>query len=555
VPERRPADTADRLVPGSRLGVYEVGRHLGSGGMGSVYEGVHTRLGKRVALKVLRRSVAHNTGFIERFLREGEAASSIRHPHVVDVHDVSEQDGLPYLVMEYLEGQSLARRIREGGALSLPEVAAVMLPVLSAVAAAHDAGIVHRDLKPENILLTIGPHGHVHPKVLDFGISKVSDKRDWAQLTGTSALLGTPSYMSPEQIERARQVGPAADQYSIGVMLYECVTGKRPFEGDSLIQVLSAIGRGLYTAPRELLPGLAPAIEAAIRRAMALNPEDRFATVRHLGQALLPFAEGATAAVWSPEFENPVAGAAPVESDDTRIAVSEEPPMPDAEAAPGATTGPWTPPSTPPARGGDTVSVDPGRMARAAASPAHSHDTVPEPRPRRRRGAGIAIGAVVVLGAAAAAAVVVAWPDQPAPVPGPAAAPAPAPAPRTFPVEVRTTPPEALLELDGEAAGRGELSRELPIDGTTHRLRVSADGHREQVVVFRDAPPPGLVILDPVAATAPPAGPPVAAPPPEEEPPADRRPARRPVQEAEPAAPAAAARSTERGANRSPILE
>jgi serine/threonine protein kinase len=168
------ASEGEALAPGTMLGRYEVRRQIGRGGMGAVYEAVHRDLKKRVALKVLSVALAANEEAKQRFLREGEAASRIRHPHVVDVTDVGTDGALTYLVMEFLEGEDLSRRISRG-ALTTQEAADIMLPVLAGVGAAHDEGVIHRDLKPENIFLARARHSSaVQPKVLDFGVSKLT---------------------------------------------------------------------------------------------------------------------------------------------------------------------------------------------------------------------------------------------------------------------------------------------------------------------------------------------------------------------------------------------
>src|SRR3954468_11697595 len=183
----------DFLAPGTVLGRYEIRRQLGRGGMGAVYEAIHRDLKKRVAVKVLMASLATNEEARARFLREGEAASRIRHPHIVDVTDVGTEGNLSYLVMEFLEGEDLSGRLGRSGPLSVQEAADIMLPVCAGLGAAHDEGVIHRDLKPENIFLARPRHGGVQPKVLDFGISKVAGSSPGATaLTGTAATFGTP---------------------------------------------------------------------------------------------------------------------------------------------------------------------------------------------------------------------------------------------------------------------------------------------------------------------------------------------------------------------------
>jgi serine/threonine-protein kinase len=193
------------LPVGTRLGSYRITGKLGEGGMGTVYSAEHVELGKRVAIKTLRNELAANAQVRARFVREGRAAASVRHPHVVDVHDVGVHGEVPYLVMELLHGRDLSAHVSSAGRLPVQEVADLILPVLTAMAEAHAAGIVHRDLKPENIFLQRGSGGTWVPKVLDFGISKLRDTESMS-LTGSGTLLGTPYYMAPEQASSARDV-------------------------------------------------------------------------------------------------------------------------------------------------------------------------------------------------------------------------------------------------------------------------------------------------------------------------------------------------------------
>ncbi len=216
------------LPAGTRVGRYALHRRLGVGGMGAVYEGVHEDLGKRVAIKLLHPQTAESAEARARFLREGRALARIRHPHVAEVFDVGQEaNGLLYLVMELMEGESLGSLLERRGRLSERETADIMIPLCAAVDAAHREGIIHRDLKPENIFLSRDAHGQVVPKVLDFGISKVQHAPGEA-LTGTQRWMGTPQYMSPEQAASGREVDARTDIYALGVVLYECVCGELP---------------------------------------------------------------------------------------------------------------------------------------------------------------------------------------------------------------------------------------------------------------------------------------------------------------------------------------
>jgi serine/threonine-protein kinase len=290
-----------RPLEGTVLGRYRLVRWLGEGGMGAVYEATHQELGKRAAVKTLHERLAAAPEARQRFLREGKAAARIRHTNVADVYDVGLDGEHPYLVMELLEGEDLGRWLARRGALPVQECADLLVPVVAAVAAAHDLGIVHRDLKPENIFLT-RERGGLTPKVLDFGISKLGDADAPSALTGTGALLGTPHYMSPEQARGDKQIDARSDQYALGVILYQCVTGRRPLQGVPLYSLIQRTVHGDFPPPRQLHPALPSAFEALILQAMARQPDRRFASTRALGQALLAFASGAQRSAYGAEL-------------------------------------------------------------------------------------------------------------------------------------------------------------------------------------------------------------------------------------------------------------
>ncbi|MFO0649202.1 MAG: protein kinase [Polyangiales bacterium] len=299
-------DSLDTLTPGTTFGRYTLGRLLGRGGMGAVYEATHRDLRKRVAIKTLLPETARNATALARFLREGEAVARLRHPNVVDISDVGVEGGVPYLVMEYLEGEDLCAALEREGRLAVPRLVDLMLPILDAVAAAHEEGIVHRDLKPENIFLARARHGELTPKLLDFGISKVADLGGAGPLTGTNVMMGTVFYMSPEQVQNSRDVDGATDQYSLGVILYACAVGQHPFRDvgarDSLYDLLTAIVGGRFSPPRALRPDLPPGFDQVIARAMATRREDRYPSVNALALALVPYASPALRAIWQPRL-------------------------------------------------------------------------------------------------------------------------------------------------------------------------------------------------------------------------------------------------------------
>ncbi|MEZ4410429.1 MAG: serine/threonine-protein kinase [Polyangiales bacterium] len=286
--------------PGDAFGAYTIVREVGRGGMAVVFEATHTGLEKRVALKVLH---ANDDDLVRRFQREGAAASRTRHEHLVEVFDTGVIDGTAFVVMEFLEGEDLSALVAREGPLDAPRLADVFLPVVSALSSAHAAGVVHRDVKPDNIFLSRDRRGAVQPKLVDFGVARVNALDDDAQkLTGSAALIGSVGYVSPEQVLDHDDIGPRSDQYSLGVSMYECLTGRLPFARPTVFGALNAILKGKPDRPTALNPAADPRLEAVVLRAMAREPDARFASLRELGAALLPFASPPARAHWSSEF-------------------------------------------------------------------------------------------------------------------------------------------------------------------------------------------------------------------------------------------------------------
>jgi hypothetical protein len=275
------------------LGKYRVEHVLGSGGMAVVIAATHVHLLDRVAIKVLLPEMAAAPEVALRFLREAQAAVRLKGEHVARVIDVGAlASGLPYIVMEYLDGHDLAAELARRGPLPAAEAVDHVLQVCEAMAEAHGLGIVHRDLKPANCFLTRRPGGSPLVKVLDFGISKAPAEADH-QLTRTHAVMGTPAYMSPEQLRASRDVDARSDIWSLGVVLHECLTGRRPFDGDTL----SAVCLKVAVDPLPPLPAyVARELAAVVERCLAKEPAARFATVGELAAALAPFASDRGAA-------------------------------------------------------------------------------------------------------------------------------------------------------------------------------------------------------------------------------------------------------------------
>jgi serine/threonine protein kinase len=297
------------LSPGVAFGGYVVRELIGRGGMATVYRAEHLLLNKPVALKVMDQALVLSAAARQRFLLEGRAASAIKHPNVVDITDVGVHDGVPYLVMELLKGEDLETHLRKRTLLDDASTIRLALPIIAALHTAHGSGVVHRDIKPSNIFMSIGPDEQVVPKVLDFGISKVSFDNSRLELMTTPQhqLIGTPRYLPPEALHGARELGPLSDQYSLGVVLYQCVTGCTPFSGDTLVSLLNSLSRGAFEPPRQIQPSVSAGLDRVITRALSPEPSDRFPTIRDMGRALLELAAERTQMVWGHSFRTPEA--------------------------------------------------------------------------------------------------------------------------------------------------------------------------------------------------------------------------------------------------------
>jgi len=310
-------------------GKYRVERVLGVGGMGVVVAATHIELLELRALKFMLPNALNDAEATERFVREARAAARLKSEHVAKVHDVGRlENGAPYMVMEYLEGDALDAVLRQWGPLP-PEVAALYaIQVCKALAEAHALGIVHRDIKPSNLFLTRRPDGTDCVKVLDFGISKMVGVGPEFEMTKTSAVMGSPYYMAPEQMRSARTVDARADIWSLGVILYRLITGRLPFVGQNATELIAKVLETEAPPPSSVRPDLPPALEAVILRCLRRSRDERFANVAELAAALAPF---------SPYFAD-----APVESMSRILAlpvpVAAMGPVPSVERTPASTS-------------------------------------------------------------------------------------------------------------------------------------------------------------------------------------------------------------------------
>ncbi len=278
------------LQPGQTLlGKFRVESMIGQGGMASVWRGTHLATGRRIAVKILDDRFLGNARVVERFGREARAASAVQHESIVDVLDLDRTEaGEPFLVMEFLDGETLAERIERKGRLSEAELVAIADPLLDALHAAHQAGVVHRDLKPDNVMLVPAGRRGEKLKVLDFGISSKAD--EISSLTTTGSLLGTPHYMSPEQARGRTDIDRRADLYAMGVLLYECAVGDVPFDAENYNALIHEILNTPPEPPRARGATISAAVEAVILEALAKDRTARPASAEILRERLIEVA-------------------------------------------------------------------------------------------------------------------------------------------------------------------------------------------------------------------------------------------------------------------------
>ncbi|MGH7439401.1 MAG: serine/threonine-protein kinase, partial [Polyangiaceae bacterium] len=274
------------FVPGATIGQnLRLVRLLAKGGMGSIWIAEHRTLRTSVAVKFIDEAMDRDPGLLARFEREASAAAQIRSPHVVQILDHGSINGVPYIVMELLEGESLGTRLARLRQIPLEETAVVLRQACKGLSRVHSLSFVHRDIKPDNLFL-IDSDGELFVKILDFGVAKQRTDKSLT-LTSTGTAVGTPHYMSPEQLLSARDAAPATDLWALGVMAYRALTGALPFDGETFGALCAAVSLGKFQMPRELRPELPEALDSWFLRALAAEPEKRFGSARELADSFV----------------------------------------------------------------------------------------------------------------------------------------------------------------------------------------------------------------------------------------------------------------------------
>jgi len=452
---------------GSTLGSYTIVERIGAGGMGEVYLAKHRRIERQAAIKLLLPALSRDPDIVNRFFNEARATSLITHPGIVQIFDCDVFEDRAYIVMEYLQGANLSDALARRGPFDLGLAAWIIGQLAGALAAAHAKGIVHRDLKPENVFLAQDPMrpGTTVVKILDFGIAKLSDRSSPASHTRTGSILGTPTYMSPEQCRGISSVDHRADIYALGGILFELLTGRPPFVKDAPGDLLIAHVSEPPPWPSSLARAVPPEMDRLVLRMLAKSPEDRPPTMEAVARELAPFRSGG----------EPAAPSLTLKMDP----LPEEPP--------------------PPSAGGTRLLPESARAQSRATSTLgmSAAEIVPErPAARRRRGlwlglAGLAaVGLAVVLFRPAdkrpasvdGQKVMVARPHPAVDVP---TTPAP-PEPARVTVQVDSQPPGAAVWIGDEAQPRGRtpLRLSIPRDPGPVQATLKADGYADRTVAF-----------------------------------------------------------------------
>jgi len=439
-------------VLGTTIGNYKVTAQLGEGGMGIVYLAEHPAIGRKAAIKVLHPKLAADPEVVSRFFHEARASNAIRHPNIVEAYDYGTRpDGAPYIIMEYLDGESLSARLKRMGRLPLRPALDFAHQAAGALAAAHDKSIVHRDLKPDNLFITADPRvpGAEQIKILDFGIAKLaaSVENEISHKTRTGVLLGTPLYMSPEQCLGVKDVDHRTDIYSLGCILYEMLCGAPPFVSEGFGALVNMHVNEPPVRASKHRPDLPAGVDRLILRMLAKKADERVPTMVAVQQAIGPELARAPAP-------------RPSELGATTLPDAAVREMRSATTLSAAASGP--------------VGTEPGPSS-------------------RRRGRRVGLGVAVLLGVAGAA-VVAFRPRAPAPPPpivaatpvaavrAPAPAPPPPPAPALIEAQLDSTPPGALVSVGGAVIGTTPMTWRTPASDRPTTLTFALDGYKPEVI-------------------------------------------------------------------------
>jgi serine/threonine protein kinase len=401
-------------------GKYRVEGTLGAGGMGVVVRAHHELLDQKVALKFLLPAALKDKVSVERFLREARAAVKLESEHVARILDLGTlDDGAPYIVMELLDGMDLGDLLQQRGALPVQEAVDYMLEALDAIAEAHARGIVHRDLKPSNLFCARRADGTSTIKVLDFGISKLSvgeEPLTNPALTSSFTVIGSPVYMSPEQFRSSRSVDARGDIWSLGIILYQLLTGRNPFLGNTMGELFTAIITKEPIAPRTIRPDIPPALEGAILRCLRKTPADRYPSSGELAHVLSPFGSGRASR--SVKRAQRLESAPPPASMRHTPQPSNRPPPPPREPsviAPTRAEPSIPPPPVAPAAAAVSTRSEPSlrQLVSSGTSESWTENTT---HPKGRTGLVMVLGSIfAILGGLGAAYLVSRWRDVPVP--------------------------------------------------------------------------------------------------------------------------------------------
>lgn len=458
-------------------GKYRVERVLGSGAMGVVAAARHLQLDIRVAIKYLVPAALEYPEIVERFAREARAAAQIRSEHVARVIDVGVlPSGVPFMVLEYLEGEDLAAHLEQRGRLAIVDAVRYVLEMCEALAEAHSANIVHRDLKPANVFLAKQADRRRIVKVLDFGISKIMNEH----LTSPTRMLGTAQYMSPEHLESSKLVDHKTDIWALGVILYELLSGVRPFVGHNLLVIAESVKANQPRPLVELRPDVPEELQAVVARCMKSAPSDRYASVLDLAIDLAPFADSRdresvrtiSGVLCGSIAPPPTPGGPKAEGDE---AAWRAPRVARAIPEPRSSEMPVTAPTI----------IPPGLPSEAA--PTAPEPTRAETPKKPRRAASYALLAGTTLAATAALTM---FANRAPPPPArtstlpPAASSLPAQAGEVW-LKLDVSPPQARVRIDDGPLVPTTLALKVPRDDREHRVQIEAEGFVTQVETLR----------------------------------------------------------------------